>query len=104
LNTPGFEDSWFELKFKSGCSSTSSIKNHLNQSVNAEVFEKLLHEAQKETNYPSTSIAVQSTSKTPHTPNDSLTPNAVFQHCIDTICSNCTNELATSTLNMSASN
>ena len=32
------------------------------------MLEKLLHEAQRETNYPSTSISVQSSPKTPQTP------------------------------------
>ncbi len=86
-------DSWCELKFKSGCSSTGSIKNHLNQSVNPEVLEKLLNEAQRETNYPSTSISVQSSPKTPHTPNDSLTPHP-YQHYIDTNCTSCVSLVA----------
>jgi hypothetical protein len=89
-------DSWCELKFKSGCSSTGSIKNQLNQSVNAEVLEKLLHEAQRETNYPSTSISVQSTPKTPHTPNESPTPNT-YRQCVDTTCTSCTRDLVTTT-------
>lgn len=40
-------ESWCELQFKSGCSSTGSI-SHLNHTVNPEVLEKLLQEAQKE--------------------------------------------------------
>lgn len=42
--------------------------NPLNQSINPDVLEKLLQEAQKETNYPSTSISVQSSPKSPQTP------------------------------------
>lgn len=61
-------ESWCELHVKSGCSSASSIRSHLHQSVNPEMLEKLLHEAQRETNYPSTSISVQSSPKTPQTP------------------------------------
>ena len=41
-------ESWCELKYKSGCSSTGSI-THLHHSVNPEVLEKLLQEAQRET-------------------------------------------------------
>lgn len=42
-----YKESWCELQYKSGCSSTGSI-SHLNHSVNPEVLEKLLQEAQKE--------------------------------------------------------
>jgi hypothetical protein len=48
-----FIESWCELQYKSGCSSTGSI-SHLNHSVNPEVLEKLLHEAQKESQSPLT--------------------------------------------------
>ena len=71
-------DSWCELQFKSVCSSAGSI-NRLNHSLNPEVLERLLQEAQKETshsatptifsNQPSTSISVQSSPKSPQTPN-----------------------------------
>lgn len=44
-------ESWCELQYKSGCSSTGSI-SHLNHSVNPEVLEKLLQEAQKESQSP----------------------------------------------------
>lgn len=50
MNSSIFSDyveSWCELQFKSGCSSTGSI-THLNHTVNPEVLEKLLQEAQKE--------------------------------------------------------
>ena len=48
LNIDYLNESWCELQYKSGCSSTGSI-SHLNHSVNPEVLEKLLQEAQKET-------------------------------------------------------
>lgn len=47
LNIDYLNESWCELQYKSGCSSTGSI-SHLNHSVNPEVLEKLLQEAQKE--------------------------------------------------------
>ena len=40
-------ESWCELQYRSGCSSTGSI-SHLHHTVNPEVLEKLLQEAQKE--------------------------------------------------------
>jgi hypothetical protein len=51
LNIDYLNESWCELQYKSGCSSTGSI-SHLNHSVNPEVLEKLLHEAQKESLSP----------------------------------------------------
>ena len=42
-----FAESWCELQYRSGCSSTGSI-SHLHHTVNPEVLEKLLQEAQKE--------------------------------------------------------
>ncbi|CAF0779047.1 unnamed protein product [Brachionus calyciflorus] len=47
INIDFLNESWCELQYKSGCSSTGSI-SHLNHSVNPEVLEKLLQEAQKE--------------------------------------------------------
>lgn len=41
------DESWCDIQYKSGCSSTGSI-SHLHHTVNAEILEKLLHEAQKE--------------------------------------------------------
>ena len=47
LNIDYLNDSWCELQYKSSCSSTGSI-SHLNHTVNPEVLEKLLQEAQRE--------------------------------------------------------
>ncbi len=47
-----FIESWCELQYKSGCSSSGSI-SHLHHSVNPEVLEKLLQEAQKDSLSPS---------------------------------------------------
>jgi len=47
LNFDYLNESWCELQYKSGCSSTGSI-GHFNHSVNPEVLEKLLQEAQRE--------------------------------------------------------
>lgn len=47
LNIEYLNESWCELQYKSGCSSTGSI-SHLNHSVNPEILEKLLQEAQKD--------------------------------------------------------
>lgn len=52
LNIDYLNESWCELQYKSGCSSTGSI-SHLNHSVNPEVLEKLLQEAQKESGHQS---------------------------------------------------
>lgn len=41
------DESWCDIQYKSGCSSTGSI-SHLHHTVNAEILEKLLQEAQRE--------------------------------------------------------
>jgi hypothetical protein len=56
LNIDYLNESWCELQYKSGCSSTGSI-SHLNHSVNPEVLEKLLQEAQKESAYAAAAAA-----------------------------------------------
>ncbi len=44
-------ESWCDIQYKSGCSSTGSI-SHLHHTVNPEILEKLLYEAQREANSP----------------------------------------------------
>ena len=50
-------ESWCELHYKSGCSSTGSI-SHLNHSVNPEILEKLLQEAQKDSSQRQSPISL----------------------------------------------
>lgn len=52
LNIDYLNESWCDIQFKSSCSSTGSI-SHLNHTVNPEVLEKLLQEAQKEASFHS---------------------------------------------------
>lgn len=47
-------ESWCDIRYKSGCSSTGSI-SHLHHTVNPEILEKLLYEAQREANSPTKS-------------------------------------------------
>lgn len=47
VNYGNLNESWCDIQYKSGCSSTGSI-SHLHHTVNPEVLEKLLHEAQRE--------------------------------------------------------
>jgi guanylate kinase len=71
----------------------------MHQSVNPEILEKLLQEAQKETNYPSTSISVQSSPKSPQTPITNITYQSdydlqtSFNH-IDLILNDCCSKSA----------
>lgn len=44
-------ESWCDIQYKSGCSSSGSI-SHLHHTVNPEVLEKLLYEAQRESASP----------------------------------------------------
>ncbi len=44
-------ESWCDIQYKSGCSSTGSI-SHLHHTVNPEILEKLLYEAQREARSP----------------------------------------------------
>lgn len=47
VNFDQLGESWCDIQYKSGCSSTGSI-THLNHTVNPEILEKLLQEAQRE--------------------------------------------------------
>lgn len=79
FNTDRINDSWCDINFRSGCSSAGS-SHPLNQSINPEILHKLLQDAQRDptlphaivissSNQPSTSISVQSSPKSPTTPN-----------------------------------
>jgi hypothetical protein len=79
FDTDRINDSWCDINFKSGCSSAGS-SHPLNQSINPEILSKLLQDAQRDptlphaivissSNQPSTSISVQSSPKSPQTPN-----------------------------------
>lgn len=57
LNVEYLNESWCELHYKSGCSSTGSI-SHLNHSVNPEILEKLLQEAQKDSSQRQSPISL----------------------------------------------
>lgn len=52
VNYENLNESWFDIKYKSGCSSSGSI-SHLHHTVNPEILEKLLQEAQRESTTPS---------------------------------------------------
>jgi hypothetical protein len=73
LNIDYLNESWCELQYKSGCSSTGSI-SHLNHSVNPEVLEKLLQEAQKESAAYAAAQASTSTSTSDPLPSTMLSP------------------------------
>lgn len=47
VNYENLNESWCDIQYKSGCSSSGSI-SHLHHSVNPEILEKLLQEAQRE--------------------------------------------------------
>lgn len=51
VNYSNLNESWCDIQYKSGCSSSGSI-SHLHHSVNPEILEKLLQEAQREAQSP----------------------------------------------------
>jgi len=53
VNYENLNESWCDIQYKSGCSSSGSI-SHLHHSVNPEILEKLLQEAQREIISPNT--------------------------------------------------
>lgn len=54
VNYSNLNESWCDIQYKSGCSSSGSI-SHLHHTVNPEILEKLLQEAQRESQSPSLS-------------------------------------------------